>query len=110
MPSPIRFAIDRAIKSTSRNAAEEGAEGFFKAGAKKAKKRRKAKPKIGVTLKKSNKTYTDPVTKKTKNYYVDAKGMLYRPVQTAKGAMMLREDGVLFSLNKSTGRWVPEGK
>lgn len=110
MPSPIRFAIDRAIKSTSRNAAEEGAEGFFKAGAKKPKKKRRTKPKIGVTLKRSNKTFVNPVTKKTQNYYVDNKGMLYKPIQTAKGAMMLREDGVLFVLNKSTGRWVPEGK
>lgn len=110
MPSGVRFAIDRAIRSTTRKATEEGAEGFFQSGAKKAKKRRKAKPKIGVTLKKSSKTYVDPVTKKTKNFYVDSKGMLYRPIQTAKGSMMKREDGVLFVLNKSTGRWVPEGK
>ncbi len=110
MPSGVRFAINKAMKAVSRNATEEGAEGFFKSGSKKAKKRRKAKPKIGVTLKKSNRTYTDQVTGKKKNYYVDQKGMLYRPVQTAKGSMMLREDGVLFSLNKTTGRWVPEGK
>lgn len=110
MPSGVRFAINKAMKAVSRNASEEGAEGFFKAGAKKPKKRRKAKPKIGVTLKRSSKTFVNPITKKTQNYYVDNKGMLYKPIQTAKGSMMLREDGVLFSLNKTTGRWVPEGK
>jgi len=110
MPSGVRFAIDRAMRSVSRNATEEGAEGFVRGGAKKGKKRRKAKPKIGVTLKKSNKTYVDPVTKKTKHYYVDQKGMLYKPVQTPKGPMMIREDGVWFEFNSKTGRWVPTGK
>lgn len=110
MPSGVRFAINKAMRAVSRNATEEGAEGFFKSGAKKAKKRRKAKPKIGVTLKKSNKTYVDSVTKKTKYYYVDSKGMLYKPVNAPGGSFMIREDGVWFEFNKKTGRWVPTGK
>lgn len=110
MPSGVRFAIDRAIRSTTRKATEEGAEGFLKTGAKKARKKRRVKPKIGITLKRSKRTFVDPITKKTRYYYQDNKGMLYRPVQTPKGAGMVREDGVLFLLNKSTGRWVPEGK
>ena len=106
MPSGVRFAINRAL----RNATGEAEEGIFKSGAKKAKKKRRVKPKIGITLKRSKQTFTDPITKKKKFYYQDSKGMLYRPVQTPKGAGMVREDGVLFLLNKSTGRWVPEGK
>lgn len=110
MPSGVRFAINRALKSVSRNATEEAEGGIFKTGAKKDKKKRRVKPKIGITLKRSKRTFTDPITKKKRFYYQDSKGMLYRPVQTPKGAGMVREDGVLFLLNKSTGRWVPEGK
>lgn len=46
MPSGVRFAINKALKAVSRNASEEGAEGFFKAGAKKPKSAGRRSPRL----------------------------------------------------------------
>ena len=105
MPSPIRFAIDRAIKSTATKSATTAAAkptSFF------GKKKRP--PKIQTKVVEIYPVREGALGRGEVKYYRDAEGRRYEPVVwDARGGYwrasdsrmhMRRDDGVIFKLRK----------
>lgn len=110
MPSPIRFAIDRAIKSTAAKSATTAAKpkGLFGLG--KKKKAPKIPTKV-VKIYPVREILPGASGSREVKYYRDSEGRRYEPVnwdeksgrwQTSYNSRMhmRRDDGVIFKLRK----------